>query len=172
MQPKKRSFSNKFSIIIPCEATYSLEVSARVSLKMATRVFSELKFRFLNYFSKAKTEKYDQKTRSAPDQIGIITTCSVSYHLEVNATVHWKQPPKPLYKVKKLRKVRFSRCFSKAKTDECYQKKLTWLQKIRHDYISAAYFPKVGARFPLKVATKASFGGRETLKIQIFRLLF
>ena len=86
MQPKKRSFSNKFSIIIPC--TYSLEVSARVSLKVATKVFLELKLRFLNYFSKAKTEKYDQKTRSAPDQIGIITTCSVSYHLEVNATVH------------------------------------------------------------------------------------
>ena len=87
MQPKKRSFSNKFSIIIPCEATYSLEVSARVSLKVATKVFLELKLRFLNYFSEAKTEKYDQKTRSAPDQIGI-TTCSVSYHLEVNATVH------------------------------------------------------------------------------------
>ena len=88
MQPKKRSFSTKFSIIIPCEATYSVEVSARVSLKVATKVFLELKLRFLNYFSKAKTEKYDQKTRSAPDQIGIITTCSVSYHLEVNATVH------------------------------------------------------------------------------------
>ena len=34
---------NRFGIIIPCSATYILEVGARVSLKVATEVFLEVK---------------------------------------------------------------------------------------------------------------------------------
>ena len=37
------SVDNKFGIIITCESTYFLEVSAYVSLEVATRVFLEVK---------------------------------------------------------------------------------------------------------------------------------
>ena len=52
-------------MIINCLATYILEVGARVSLKVPTKVFLEvkklLKLRFLNYGSKAKKEESDQE---------------------------------------------------------------------------------------------------------------
>ena len=63
----------------------------RVSLKVATKVFLLVKtLRFLEYFSKAKTEECDQKSSSVSDKFGINTTCSTSYHLEVNAPVSLK----------------------------------------------------------------------------------
>ena len=40
---KNWTVCNKFGIIIPCEATYSLEVGPGVSLKVATKVFLEVK---------------------------------------------------------------------------------------------------------------------------------
>ena len=39
---------------------------------------------------KAKTEECDQKSSSVSDKFGINTTCSTSYHLEVNAPVSLK----------------------------------------------------------------------------------
>ena len=47
-------------MIISCLATYFLELGTRFSLKVATKVFLDvkhlLKLRFLDYFSKAETE--------------------------------------------------------------------------------------------------------------------
>ena len=84
-----------------CEATYSLEAGPRVSLKVATKVFLEikilLKLRFLEYFSKAKTKECDQKSLSISDKFEISTTCSTSYHLEVTTPASLKAAtPKPL----------------------------------------------------------------------------
>ena len=73
---------------------YFLEIGLHVSLKVATKVFLVvkilLKLRLLEYFSKAKTEECDQKSSSVSDKFGINTTCSTSYHLEVNAPVSLK----------------------------------------------------------------------------------
>ena len=85
-------------------------------LKVTSKDFLEikniLKLRFLDYFSKAETEKCNQEDWSAFDKYGITTACSVTYFLEVNA------------------------------------------------------------RFSLKGTTKASFRGKKTLKISVFRVLF
>ena len=94
MRPKHWSVYNNFGIIIPCEATYSLEIGPRVSLKVATKfllvVKILLKLRFLEYFSRAKKEECDHKSSSVPDKFGINTTCSTSYYLEVTAPVSLK----------------------------------------------------------------------------------
>ena len=59
--PKYRSFGNRFGIIIPCSATYFLEVGACVLWKASQQSFFRgkrklLKLRLLDYFSKAETE--------------------------------------------------------------------------------------------------------------------
>ena len=46
--------------------------------------------RFLDNFSKAKREEYDQKDCSASGKFGIITTCSATYFLELGASVSLK----------------------------------------------------------------------------------
>ena len=73
---------------------YFFNIGPRLSLKVATKVFLVvkilLKLRFLEYFSKAKREECDQKSSSVSDKFGINTTCSTSYHLEVNAPVSLK----------------------------------------------------------------------------------
>ena len=74
---------------MPRSATYFLEIGAHVSLKVATKVFLEvkklLKLRFLDSFSKTETEECNQEDWSASDKFGIITSCSAVYHLEVGA---------------------------------------------------------------------------------------
>ena len=67
---------------------------------------------------------------------------------------------------KKIWKVRFLDYFSNAKTEECHQWK--WNDCNKFGMIvssSVTYFLKVGARFSLKIAAKASFGSKKTLKI-------
>ena len=80
-----------------------------------------LKLRFLDNFSGAEGEECDQE-----DWFGIIIPYWATYHLDVVHPFHWKQPPKPLWKVKKLWKLWFSGYFSKAKTEK-YDKKREWL---------------------------------------------
>ena len=60
MPPKNRSLFDKFKMLVASSDTYFLEVSAHVSLKVATKdSFRDKKtyFKFLGYFSKAKTEE-------------------------------------------------------------------------------------------------------------------
>ena len=59
------SVLDEFSSIISCSVTYFLEVSACISLKVANKRSPRgkklLKFRFLVYFSKARTDECDPK---------------------------------------------------------------------------------------------------------------
>ena len=67
---------------------------------------------------------------------------------------------------KKLKKLRFSGYFSKAKTEELDQKNFTDCKKIGMIIsFSSTDFLKVAARASLKVATKLSFRRKKTLKI-------
>ena len=43
MKPKTMKCPYEFDILIPCSATYFLEVDARISLKVATKSFLEIK---------------------------------------------------------------------------------------------------------------------------------
>ena len=156
MRPK--SVCIRFGIITPCSATYFLEVGARVPLKVATKVFLEieklLKFRFLDYFSKAETEECDQEDYSVSDKFGIFTPCSA------------RRGCTPLTESS-------HQTFSKEKAEECAQKK--WNDCNKFTMIiscSATYCLEVGARFSLKVATKVYFRDKKSVKIEIFRLLF
>ena len=60
-----------------------------------------LKLRFLDYFSKAKTEECDQEDWSVSDKFGIITTSSATYHLEMGAPVSLKVATKACFGGKK-----------------------------------------------------------------------
>ena len=68
---------------MPCSSTYYLEVSACVSLKVATKV----SFKGRSYFLKAKREMCGQKCLIVSDKFGMFIPCSTTYFLEVNALV-------------------------------------------------------------------------------------
>ena len=92
---RKWSVCNWFGIIIPCSATYFLEVGARVSLKVATRVFFRCKkpVKLENWEARIRelrireAEECDQEDWSVSEISGIITPCSGTYHLEVGIAV-------------------------------------------------------------------------------------
>ena len=107
------------------------------------------------------------KNLNVSDKFEINTTCSTSCHLEVNAPVSLKAVSKEAsLRGKKLWKLRFSGYFSKAKTEECDQKNWSECNKIGMNISSTATnFLEVGACFSLKVASKALFTGKETLKV-------
>ena len=94
-------------MIINCLATYILEVGARVSLKVPTKVFLEvkklLKLSFLNYCSKAKKEESDQEDWIVSYTFGIDTSCSAKYFLEVGASVSLKLATKASFGKKALK---------------------------------------------------------------------
>ena len=75
-------------------------------MKVATKDFLEIKkllnSRFLDYFSKTKTEQCDQKDWSVTDVFGIITPYSDIYHLKVCAPVSLKVATKASFGGKKL----------------------------------------------------------------------
>ena len=80
-----------------------------------------LKLRFLDYFSKAKTEECDQEDWSVSDKFGIITTSSAAYYLEMGAPVSLKVATKACFGGKKNSgnldlDLGY---FFKGKTDEC-----------------------------------------------------
>ena len=64
-----------------------------------------LKLRFLDYFSKAKTENCDQEDWSVCDRFGIITPCSATYHLVVSGPVSLNLTTKASFGGKKTLKI-------------------------------------------------------------------
>ena len=121
------------------------------------------KFRYLGYFSTAKTEGYDEKDWSVCKRFGIIITCSAAYFLEAVARISLKEATKDFWKVKTLSKLRSLAYFSKAKTEECHQE--DWSVSDKFWIITpATCHLEVGASFSLKATTKASLRGKKLLK--------
>ena len=81
-----------------------------------------LKLRFLDYFSKAKSEECDQEDWSVADVFGIITPCLATYHLVVGGSVSLNLATKASFGCKKFWKSKFWGYFSKGKTEYCDQK--------------------------------------------------
>ena len=106
------SVCSRFGIIIPCSAKYFLKVGKCVSLSVPTKVFLEVKktwkfekllnLKFLDYFSKTKTEECDQEDWSVSNKFGIITPCTATYHIEVGAPASMKAATKASLRVKKI----------------------------------------------------------------------
>ena len=88
---KNSSVSDKFGMLIYGSDTYFLEVSAHVSLNVATKAsFRDeklRKFRFLAYFSKAKTEECDRKNLRDWNKFGMLMPGLDTYFLEMSAHV-------------------------------------------------------------------------------------
>ena len=130
-------------------ATYFLEVGARVSM---------LKLRFLHYFSKAKTGDCGQQDCSFSDNLGLLALAELLNIWKWMHPFHSKQPPQLRWGVKKFWKSTFLGCFSKAKTEECHQKKLSLSGKFGMLMSGLdTYFLEVNADALLKVTTKTSF---------------
>ena len=64
-----------------------------------------LKLRFLDYFSKTKKEQCNRNDWSASDTFRIITPCSSTFHLEVNAPVSLKLATKACFGSKETLKI-------------------------------------------------------------------
>ena len=87
---------------------------------------------------------------------------------------------KDFLEIKNILKLRFLDYFSmaetkvsKAETEECNQEDWSVFDKFGITAAcSVTYFLEVNARFSLKGTTKASFRGKKTLKISVFRVLF
>ena len=88
---KNSSVSDKFGMLIHGSDTYFLEVSAHVSLNVATKASFRgeklRKFRFLAYFSKAKTEECDRKNLRDWNKFGMLMPGLDTYFLEMSAHV-------------------------------------------------------------------------------------
>ena len=151
-------------------------MTAQVSLKEATKwffrgkkkpeKFAFLQFRFLGNFSKAKTEECDKNDRSACHRFGINIPCSAASFLEVGAGISLKVATKVFFRRKKTLKIEIFRLLYKAETEECDQEDWSFSDKIGIiTPCSSTYHLELGAPVSLKLTTKASFGGKETLKI-------
>ena len=85
---------DQFGITITFSATDFLEVGARVSLKVATKVSprckKDWKFRFFGTFSIAKTKECRLNVTNVFDQFGISIPCPATYFLEVGAGISLK----------------------------------------------------------------------------------
>ena len=74
---------------------------------------------------------------------------------------HWKQSPKPLLGSGKTLKTEIFRLLFSSKNGGVGSKKCSDCTRYgMSTSCSVTYFPKVGARFSLKVATGAFFGGK------------
>ena len=88
-------------------------------------------------------------------------------------TFPWKYQPNVILEIKKLWKFRFLGCFSKAKTDECYQRNCSSSDKFGITIrCSATYFLEAGVRVSLKAATKGSLGGKKKSENLDFTVVF
>ena len=94
-----------------------MEVSARVSLKVATKVSFRGKkiseFRFLCCFYQGKTEECDQKNWNFFDKSGIIMPGSATYFLEVSAHVSLEVATDDSFRDKETMKIDFKVVFPK-----------------------------------------------------------
>ena len=163
---------DQFGITIACSDTYFLEVGARVSLKVATkrsiRGKKKLwKSRYLDHFSKVKTEERDQGDWPVSDTFGIISLAQLHIIWKWVHLFHSDHPSKLLLMAKNLWKSIFLVYFSKAKTEQCDQKKLSLSDKFGM-LISGldTYFLEVSAHALLKVATETSFSGKKSQNFQ------
>ena len=156
----------QFGSTIPCSATYSLKVCARLSLKVATKGSisgkKNLKIYIFRLFLKEKTEKSDQKVGNVFDQFGIAIPCSATYFLKVSARLSLKVATKGSISGKKNLKIYIFRLFLKEKTEKSDQKVGNVFDQFGIAIpCLATYFLKVSARLSLKVATKGSIRGRK-----------
>ena len=79
--------------------TYFLEVSVHALLKAATKgFFRKKKLAFLGYFSEARTEECNEKSKSVCNRFGIIIPCSATYFLEGGAHVSLKVATKVFWR--------------------------------------------------------------------------
>ena len=99
------SFFDKFRMFMVGSDTYFLEVSAHVSLKVATKDYlrgpkKSKNLALLSLSSKTKRLECDQKDWSVFDQFGISMPCSVIYFLKVDARVSLKVATKGSFRNK------------------------------------------------------------------------
>ena len=84
---KDGSVFNKFSIIIPCSATYFLEVGARVSLKVTAKKF--FRGKRVRKFSLFKAIILKQKFKSATEKNGVpLINLALLYLVQLH--IFWK----------------------------------------------------------------------------------
>ena len=83
-------FYDGFRRSIPCSNIYFLQISARVSLKVATngsckvkKKIENLSFLFLGYYSKAKEEELEQGSFCFSEYFETCLPCYASYYVEV-----------------------------------------------------------------------------------------
>ena len=132
-----------YCITKPCLATYSLEVGAHVSLKVANkrsiRGKKVFKFRFLGCFSKAKTKQCHLKVGNLFYQSDITKSCSATYFLEVGASISLKVASKGSIRDKKTLKNWIFRLLFYSKNGRVRPKssKCFWL--IWHHYTLLSY---------------------------------
>ena len=109
----------QFGSTIPCSATYSLKVGARLSLKVATKGSisgkKNLKIYIFRLFLKEKTEKSDQKVGNVFDQFGIAIPCSATYFVEFGARISLKAATKGSIRRKNNLKVQIIRLIFESK---------------------------------------------------------
>ena len=114
------------------------------------------------FFSKTKTEEYNQKVWNIFDQFGITIPCSATHFLQVGARVSLKVTTKGSLRGK-------TTVISEERDQE------DWIVSDTFGIItscSATYHLVVGGPVSLSLATKASFGGKKTPKLWILRLHF
>ena len=169
---------DQFGITIACSDTYFLEVGARVSLKVATkrsiRGKKKLwKSRYLDHFSKVKTEERDQGDWPVSDTFGIISLAQLHIIWKWVHLFHSDHLSKLLLMAKNLWKSIFLVYFSKAKTEQCDQKKLSLSDKFGM-LISGldTYFLEVSAHALLKVATETYFNGKKSENLAFLGYFF
>ena len=97
---------------ISSSVTFFPKAGLRFSLKVATKASFRGKeklwqSRFLGYFSKAKTEEFNQKTWRVCNILGITIRRSAQYYPEVSAHVPQKVATKSSFKGKNTQKNKF-----------------------------------------------------------------
>ena len=124
VRPKDWSDCIKTDISISSTANF-LEVVTRFSFKVANKTLFRgkklWKSRFSGYFSKAKTDEWDQIILSLSDKLGVIISSLDTYFLEVSADPLMKVGTKASFRGRKYKKLAFLGYFSKAKMEECNQ---------------------------------------------------
>ena len=84
----------------------------------------------------------------------------------MGAPVSLNSPPKLLLEEENIWKSKFLGYFSKARTEECAQKELSWFDKFEMLMSGLdAYFLEVNAHALLKMATKGSFRGGKSKNV-------
>ena len=107
---KKWSDYNKFGVNISCSVTFFPKAGACFLLKVATKASFGGKgklwrSRLLGYFSKAKTEEFNQKTWSVCNILDITLRGSAQYYTEMSAHVPQKVAAKRSCKGKNTQKI-------------------------------------------------------------------